>query len=308
MLKNWFVIVLSVCDVTVPGLNIALRICNRNPLSAVICVGVGVTPVAASAPNRALSVDVVPHRAIDAPPARAPLARIANSSPGTGRHASCSVLLRCVHTPIDAHAASAHAPPTTIAVRVVPRVVPPRARPRPSPRASPSSPSSAAVSARSTSRSSSRAIEMVFALASAVAPSVVPRVPRPSVDRARRVDRAFRARRVPRRRASRVPRRRVRAVVLAELTLVLSRNHTSARRLFDIRTPGCFSDRFKSPARRLGVSDVSDDAIARRTSRRARRATGDGRRRRRIATRRDATPATTTRDDDDDDDDARRER
>jgi hypothetical protein len=142
--------------VTVPGLNIALRICNRNPLSAVICVGVGVTPVAASAPNRALSVDVVPHRAIDAPPARAPLARIANSSPGTGRHASCSVLLRCVHTPIDAHAASAHAPPTTIAVRVVPRVVPPRARPRPSPRASPSSPSSAAVSARSTSRSSCR--------------------------------------------------------------------------------------------------------------------------------------------------------
>jgi hypothetical protein len=99
----------------------------------------------------------------------------------------------------------------------------------------------------------------------------------------------------------------VRAVVLAELTLVLSRNHTRARRLFDIRTPGCFSDRFKSPARRLGVSDVSDDAIARRTSRRARRATGDGRRRRRrIATRRDATPATTTRDDDDDD--ARRER
>ena len=216
MLKNWFVIVLSVCDVTVPGLNIALRICNRNPLSAVICVGVGVTPVAASAPNRALSVDVVPHRAIDAPPARAPLARIANSSPGTGRHASCSVLLRCVHTPIDAHAASAHAPPTTIAVRVVPRVVPPRARPRPSPRASPSSPSSAAVSARSTSRSSCRVMVMVFALASAVAPSVVPRVPRPSVDRARRVDRAFRARRVPRRRASRVPRRRVRAVVLAE--------------------------------------------------------------------------------------------
>ena len=91
MLKNCVVIVLSVCDVTVPGLNIALRICNRNPLSAVICVGVGVTPVAASAPNRALSVDVVPHRAIDAPPARAPLARIANSSPGTGRHASCSV-------------------------------------------------------------------------------------------------------------------------------------------------------------------------------------------------------------------------
>jgi hypothetical protein len=147
---------------------------------------------------------------------------------------------------------------------------------------------------------------MVFALASAVAPSVVPRVPRPSVDRARRVDRAFRARRVPRRRASRVPRRRVRAVFAERHISVESKSHSRAA-LIDIRTPGCFSDRFKSPARRLGVSDVSDDAIARRTSRRARRATGDGRRRRRrIATRRDATPATTTRDDDDDD--ARRER
>jgi hypothetical protein len=104
---------------------------------------------------------------------------------------------------------------------------------------------------------------------------------------------------------------------------VESKSHSRAA-LIDIRTPGCFAhkknhtdpraratadDRFKSPARRLGVSDVSDDAIARRTSRRARRATGDGRRRRRrIAARRDATPATTTRDDDDDDDDARRER
>jgi len=63
--------------------------------------------------------------------------------------------------------------------------------------------------------------------------------------------------------------------------------------------PATADDRFKSPARRLGVSDVSDDAIARRTSRRARRATGDGvdddDESRRDATRRD-------------DDDARRRR
>ena len=202
MLKNWFVIVLSVCDVTVPGLNIALRICNRNPLSAVICVGVGVTPVAASAPNRALSVDVVPHRAIDAPPARAPLARIANSSPGTGRHASCSVSLRCVHTPIDAHAASAHAPPTTIAVRVVPRVVPPRARPRPSPRASPSSPSSAAVSARSTSRSSCR----TMGVRPRVRRRAVRRPARPASERRPRASRRPRLPRASRPASPRVPR------------------------------------------------------------------------------------------------------
>jgi hypothetical protein len=146
-------------------------------------------------------------------------------------------------------------------------------------------------------------VTMVFALASAVAPSVVPRVPRPSVDRARRVDRAFRARRVPRRRASRVPRRRVRAVVLAERHIsvisVAPKSHSRAA-LIDIRTPGCFSDRFKSPARRLGR--LGRLGRRDRASHVATRATGDGRRASTTTTNRDATRRDAR------DDDARRRR
>jgi len=184
---------------------------------------------------------------------------------------------------------------------------------------------------------------MVLALALAVAPSVVPRVPRPSVDRAHRVDRASRARRVPRRRASRVARRRVRAVCLAERHISVEPKSHSRAALVDIHTPGCFSDRVsgetlfnllhhsslkphirpflrsttKKPTRTAADRSIQIAVSASRTSRTtrsrvARRDARDGRRatvvdgRRRIATRRDATPATTTRDDDDDD--ARRER
>jgi hypothetical protein len=91
---------------------------------------------------------------------------------------------------------------------------------------------------------------------------------------------------------------------------VESKSHSRAA-LIDIRTPGCFAHRFKSPARRLGVSDVSDDAIARHV---ATRATGDGRRASTTTTNRDESRRDATRrprrrdDDDDDDDDARRER
>ena len=85
-----------------PGLNMAVRTCRRSALSAVNCEGVGVTPVN-DCPKDAIVFPVFDQRVImdrSSPP-------VTNSAPGTGRHASCNVLLLCVHTPIAAAAAIA---------------------------------------------------------------------------------------------------------------------------------------------------------------------------------------------------------
>ena len=211
MLKNCFVIVLSVCVVTVPG--IEHRVANLQPQPSERRH----LRRRRRHPRRRLRPQPRPLRRRRPPPRDRPPppARSRRSHRQLlPRHRSPRLLQRL--TPVRPHPdrrapprARTRRPPPSPSASSPRRRPAPRARPRPSPRASPPSPSSAAVSARSTSRSiptGSRA--MVFALASAVARSLAPsraararpsRRPR----RGRRVDRALRASR-PRRR--RVPR------------------------------------------------------------------------------------------------------